>query len=279
MNELSGILGHLPPACAYTVVVLAVLAESILLVGAFIPTLSLLLTAGALSRTGYLDLPVVIAAAAGAVAVGDFLAHRTGRLLGHRLGAGRVGRRIPDAAWHRAETLMTRHGGRAVLLARFLPVVRTLAPHFAGATRLPYCRIAPYSFTAACLWATAEATSGYAAATSLQRTLTLGAPVVAVAVLSAIGVAGVAVLRRRPRRHTRQATATGPSAPTRCGGRSARSVTGSRCAGEGEVPYAQARVHVGGYHLIQHSSAPDGYCGRPVGCPAPLTSGESSRPR
>jgi membrane protein DedA with SNARE-associated domain len=196
--------GRLSPSLAYTVVALAVLAESILLVGAFIPTLSLLLTAGALARAGHLSLPLVIAAAAGAVVVGDFLAHRTGRLLGDRLRAGRVGRRVPGAAWHKAETLMTRHGGRAVFLARFLPVVRTLAPHFAGATRLPYRRIAPYSVTAACLWATAEAGIGYAAATSLQQILTLGGPAIAV---TALITTGVALLWHRSRHSARQTCA------------------------------------------------------------------------
>jgi membrane protein DedA with SNARE-associated domain len=197
VNALSDILGRLPPASAYTVVALAVLAESILLVGAFIPTLTLLLTAGALARSGHISLSLVIAAAAGAVVVGDFLAHRTGRLLGDQLRAGRIGRRIPGTAWHRAETLMTRHGGRAVLLARFLPVVRTLAPHFAGATQLPYRRMAPYSAVAAFLWATAETGVGYAAATSLQRILTVGGPALAAAALIAVGVALLWTRRRR----------------------------------------------------------------------------------
>ncbi|GGQ46798.1 DedA family protein [Streptomyces asoensis] len=202
MNALSDLLGHISPVAAYAVVATAVLAESVLLVGAFIPTLTLLLTAGALARTGHISLPLVIAAAAGAVVVGDFLAHRTGRLLGDQLRGGRIGGRIPGAAWHQAETLMTRHGGRAVLLARFLPVVRTLAPHSAGVTRLPYRRIAPYSAVAACVWATAEAGVGYAAATSLQRVLTLGGPALALVALTAIGT----LLWRRRRR---------PSPPTR----------------------------------------------------------------
>lgn len=189
MKALSDVLSHLSPSAACTVLALAVLAESILLVGAFIPTLSLLLTAGALARTGCISLPLVIAAAAGAVVAGDFLAHRTGRLLADRLSTGRAGRRIPRAAWHRAETLMTRHGGRAVLLARFLPVVRTLAPHLAGATRLSYRRIAPYSVTAACMWATVEVGVGYAAATSLQRVLALGGPAIAMAALITLGTA------------------------------------------------------------------------------------------
>lgn len=195
---LSDILGHLPPASAYTVVAAAVLAESILLVGAFVPTLTLLLTAGALARTGHVDILLVIAVAAGAVVAGDFLAHRTGRYLGDRLRGGHMGRRVPDAAWGRAETLMTRHGGRAIFVARFLPVVRTLAPHTAGATRLPYRRIAPYSVVAACVWATAEAGVGYATATSLQRVLTLGGPALALVALMAIGGSLLWGRRRRP---------------------------------------------------------------------------------
>ncbi|MEW2050435.1 DedA family protein [Streptomyces sp. NPDC005476] len=187
MNALSDILGHLSPAAAYTVVAVAVLAESVLLVGAFVPTLTVLLTAGALARTGHISLLLVIAAATGAVVAGDFLAHRTGRYLGDRLRGGHLGRRVPDAAWGRAGTLMARHGGRAVFVARFLPVIRTLAPHSAGATRLPYRRIAPYSVIAACVWATAEAGVGYAAATSLRRILTLGGPALALVALTAIG--------------------------------------------------------------------------------------------
>lgn len=57
MNALSDILGRLSPAAAYAVLATAVLAESVLLVGAFIPTLTLLLTAGALARAGHLSLP------------------------------------------------------------------------------------------------------------------------------------------------------------------------------------------------------------------------------
>ncbi|MFI0511366.1 DedA family protein [Streptomyces sp. WSLK1-5] len=215
MNAVPDLLGHLPAIAVYAIVATAVLAESVLLVGAFIPTLTLLLTAGALARTGHIGLPLIIAVAAGAVVAGDFLAHRTGRFLAGRLRTGRAGRRIPPGLWARAETLMARHGGRAVFLARFVPVLRTLAPHCAGATRLPYHRIAPYSVTAACVWATAEASAGYAAASSLQHVLTLAGPAAAVFVLTATA-AVLAVRRGRPRQEeaTAQPSALGPSPDT-----------------------------------------------------------------
>ncbi|MCZ1002998.1 hypothetical protein O1M63_41490 [Streptomyces mirabilis] len=71
-------------------------------------------------------------------------------------------------------------------------------PHSAGVTRLPYRRIVPYSIAAACAWATAEAGVGYAAATSLQRVLTLGGPAFAAV---ALAVLGSVLLWRRRRRH------------------------------------------------------------------------------
>ncbi|GAV39721.1 DedA family protein [Streptomyces acidiscabies] len=179
----------LAPSLAYPLLALAVLAESVLVIGAFVPTLTLMLTAGALSRTGHLSLPVVIAVAAGAVVTGDFLAHRTGRFLGPRMS------NVPQTARRRAESLMTRFGGRAVLLCRFLPVLRTITPYLAGATGLPYRRIAPYSAVAACVWAGAEAGVGYAAAESLVRLLTLGGPALALVVLTVLGV--TLVWRRR----------------------------------------------------------------------------------
>ncbi|MEW5625421.1 DedA family protein [Streptomyces hydrogenans] len=200
MNTLTGLIDHVPGPAAYAVLAAAVLAESVLLVGAFIPTLTLLLASGALARAGDLNLALVIVTAASAVVVGDALGHRTGQLLGSRLRTGRLGRRIPAAAWQRAQTLMARCGGQAVFLARFVPVMRTLIPHLAGATRLPYRRIAPYSLIAAPLWAGAEATAGYATAGSLRWIITYGGPSLAAAATLAVAAASIGItIRRRAR--------------------------------------------------------------------------------
>ncbi|MFF4249376.1 DedA family protein [Streptomyces sp. NPDC001822] len=203
MNTLTGLIGHVPAPAAYAILAAAVLAESVLVVGAFVPTLTLLLASGALARAGALNLLLVIATASGAVVAGDALGHRTGHLLGSRLRTGRLGRRIPTTAWQRAEALMARRGGQAVFLCRFVPVVRTLTPHLAGATRLPYRRIAPYSLLAAPLWAGAEAATGYAAATSLQHVITYGGPALAATAAVITGtVLGGSKIRRRRRTRT-----------------------------------------------------------------------------
>lgn len=230
MNTLTGMIGQVPAPAAYVILAAAVLAESVLLLGAFIPTLTILLASGALARAGDLNLALVIATAASAVVTGDALGHRTGHLLGSRLRTGRLGRHVPAAAWQRAQALMTRRGGQAVFLSRFVPVVRTLTPHLAGATRLPYRRIAPYSLLAAPLWAGAEAVAGYAATASFQHVMTFGGPALAAA---AAVIAAVALARKKDRR------------PSRCQGRagatdelsqSAASTQAARLASEEAIP-------------------------------------------
>ncbi|MFF3545568.1 DedA family protein [Streptomyces platensis] len=174
MNTLAGLLGQIPPAIGYTVLATAIIAESVLLVGAIVPTLALMLTAGALARAGSMHLFWVIACAAGAVMIGDALGHRTGHLLGRRLRTGKLGRRIPAAAWQRAENLMNKRAGQTLLILRFVPVMRTLAPHMAGVAGLPYRHIAPYSALASVAWASVESGAGYTAAFSLQHVSTIG---------------------------------------------------------------------------------------------------------
>lgn len=222
MNSLTATLVHVPAVAAYLLIVLAVLAESVLLIGAFVPSFTVLMAAGVLARAGQLNLVLVIVTAACAVAAGDLLGQRTGRVLGQRLRTGRFGRRLPAAAWQRAETLMERRGGQAVFLARFLPVIRTLVPHLAGATGLPYRRIAAYSFAAAPLWATIEAGIGYAATASLQHAVTLGAPVLAVTAAAVIAAPVAWKKIRRRLTASRPVRVCGPH-------RNIRSASWARC--------------------------------------------------
>lgn len=142
---------------------------------------------------------------------GDALALRTGRLLGGRLRTGRPGRRIPDVAWRRATGLMNAHGGRAVFLCRFVPVLRTLAPHLAGAADVPYRRVAPWSTAAAVLWAGAETGAGYLATTSVEHLVTIGGTALAVTAGSGAAVTCLWLTRRHRGRRTVRRRAARPS--------------------------------------------------------------------
>ncbi|QUQ63724.1 DedA family protein [Kutzneria sp. CA-103260] len=194
----AAVLGDLSPVLAYAVIFGMVVLESVLLLGPFVPTLGLLLFAGVLAHAGTLLWPLVVVSAAAGVVAGDLLAFHTGRHFGPGLRRSRVGRRLPETAWDRAADVIQRRGGLALLACRFVPIVRTIAPHLAGIAGMAYRRLAPYSVAAGLLWACTESGIGYLAATSYDA-LDIGdsGPLIAGAVLAVAVLVLVVVLRRR----------------------------------------------------------------------------------
>jgi membrane protein DedA with SNARE-associated domain len=141
----------------------ALFAETGLLAGFFLPGDSLLFAAGVLVAAGAIHVPVwLVALAAFAAAVaGD----QVGYLLGRRFGPQVFKRR--DSRWlsrnHilRAQRFFDRHGPRAVVLARFVPLVRTLTPAVAGAATMPRRRFTTYNVAGALVWTVGMLLAGY----------------------------------------------------------------------------------------------------------------------
>lgn len=211
---LSGFVGDLPPVALHVVVVLVVGGESALLVGTFLPSLSVVVLAGGLAAAGVLQVGVLLSSLVVAVVVGDQLGHATGRFLGPRLRESRLGRRAGTAAWGRAESFLGAHGALAVLVARFVPVARTLVPHLAGAAGVARVRVALASAVAGSVWAGAEVGIGYVAVRSAggwRPDLPWWAPAPAM-----LGVLVVAVLVTR--RARRAGGTSGSGGAGRCGG-------------------------------------------------------------
>jgi membrane-associated protein len=148
-----------PPAVVYLVCALVITAETALLPGIVLPTLSTLLLMGFLAERGTLHLGLAWAVAVAAAVLGDQLAYLEGRHWGPRL-AHRVGR----DRWGRAETALARYGVPAVIAGRCLAGVRTLVPRVAGSAAMPYRRFAAGSVAAAVLWASAELLVGHTTA-------------------------------------------------------------------------------------------------------------------
>lgn len=141
-----------------------VFAESGLFFGFFLPGDSLLLTAGVLSAAHPEAFPIWLVCAV------CFVAAVSGDAVGYTFGL-RVGRRLydrPDSRFFKkshlaaAEDFYRRHGGKTIVIARFLPFVRTFAPIVAGTARMSYPRFALYNFTGAILWAIGVPVAGYA---------------------------------------------------------------------------------------------------------------------
>ncbi|MFK0296353.1 DedA family protein [Streptomyces sp. NPDC090442] len=158
------LLTGIPPTASYATITGLIVLESILPLSPFVPTLGLLLVAGGLAQSGALNLPAIIACAAAGAVLGDLQAQQTGYRLGDGLRGSRLGRRIPTSLWERASAATRRWGRSAVLVCRFVPLLRTVAPHAAGAAGVSYRRLAPFSLAAGLAWASMESGVGYAVA-------------------------------------------------------------------------------------------------------------------
>ena len=134
-----------------------VFAETGLVVTPFLPGDSLLFAAGALAATGALDVRLVVVLLLVAAIAGDAVNYSTGRYLGPRVfrqdaRSGFVQRALNREHLERAHAFFEHHGGKAVVLARFVPIIRTFVPFVAGAGAMRYQTFAFYNVAGALLW-------------------------------------------------------------------------------------------------------------------------------
>ncbi len=140
-----------------------VFAESGLFFGFFLPGDSLLLTAGVISAAHPEAFPIWLVCAVCFVAAisGDAVGYWFGQRYGRRLYERPDSRFFKKSHLRAAEDFYERHGGKTIVIARFLPFVRTFAPIVAGTARMHYPKFALYNFTGALLWAVGVTLAGY----------------------------------------------------------------------------------------------------------------------
>jgi membrane-associated protein len=141
----------------YLLLFLIVFAETGLVVTPFLPGDSLLFAAGALAAGGALDLVTLLVLLSAAAIIGDAVNYSAGRYIGPRVfrgipRQGLLGKALNRAHLARAHAFFERHGGKAIVLARFAPIVRTFVPFVAGAAAMTYSTFAFYNVTGALLW-------------------------------------------------------------------------------------------------------------------------------
>jgi membrane protein DedA with SNARE-associated domain len=154
---------------AYAVIFVGAALESAAFIGFVVPGETLVILGGFLAAAGVLELPPLIAAVSLGGIVGDSIGYELGRHLGRPwlLKHGdRIG--LPVEALARVDRFFERHGGKAVLLGRFVGVLRALAPFVAGSSRMPYPVFLVYNATGAILWATTAVLAGYVLGESWQ---------------------------------------------------------------------------------------------------------------
>ena len=150
----------------YVILFLIVFAETGLVVTPFLPGDSLLFAAGALAASGSLDVRVATLSLLVAAIAGDAVNYTIGRHAGERLIARartdpRWGRWINPVYVERAHVFFERHGGKAIVLGRFMPIVRTFVPFVAGVARMSYPAFALYNVAGAFLWVGICVGAGY----------------------------------------------------------------------------------------------------------------------
>jgi membrane-associated protein len=143
-----------------------VFAETGLLLGFFLPGDSLLVTAGILSCPhavgGGLFDPIILAACLVAAAIiGDQVNYGLGRKTGEIVYSRPDGRLIKRKHFEEAHAFYVAHGGIAILLARFVPILRTFVPFVAGVAKMPYRRFVGFNIFGGSLWVTAMVSLGY----------------------------------------------------------------------------------------------------------------------
>jgi membrane-associated protein len=150
----------------YGILFAIVFAETGLVVTPFLPGDSLLFAAGALAGAGALNPTLTVVLLIVAAVVGDAVNYAVGRAAGVRIIARakvdpRWGRWIRPEYIERAHEFFERQGGKAIVLARFVPIVRTFVPFVAGVAEMSYPAFALYNVTGAIAWVAICVGAGY----------------------------------------------------------------------------------------------------------------------
>jgi len=145
----------------YAILFLIIFAETGLVIAPFLPGDSLLFVAGALCGMGALQLELLIPLLIAASFSGDNTNYWIGRLLGLRLIKRMNGKFIKREHLDKAHAFYEKHGGKTIIIARFLPIVRTYAPFVAGVGLMRYRLFVLFSALGSVLWIVSLTVAGY----------------------------------------------------------------------------------------------------------------------
>jgi membrane-associated protein len=144
----------------YVILFLIIFAETGLVVTPFLPGDSLLFTAGALAALGSFNIFLLFAVLLVAAIAGDTVNYKIGSVIGPRVYT-KENRFIKKEHLMKTHAFYEKHGGKTIIFARFLPIIRTFAPFVAGVGTMNYSKFIVYNITGAGLWVAAFTFLGY----------------------------------------------------------------------------------------------------------------------
>jgi membrane-associated protein len=171
MKELIDIVLHLDKhleaitaqygTTTYAILFIIVFCETGLVVTPFLPGDSLLFAAGAVSSLGTLNPWVLALGIMASALIGDNVNYQLGKALGPRVMKGEKSRIFNKKHLEKTKRFYEKYGGKTIIIARFVPIVRTFAPFVAGAGAMNFKRFIGYSIGGAVLWVTVLFGAGY----------------------------------------------------------------------------------------------------------------------
>ena len=184
-------------ALTYAILFLIVFCETGLVVTPFLPGDSLLFAAGSIATLGGLRVELLFVLLAAAAILGDTVNYHIGRVIGPRAFSGRV-RFLNQKNLERTQAFYQRHGAKTIVIARFIPIIRTFAPFVAGVGTMDYRRFLTYNVAGGVIWVLLFVSAGYFFGNipAVQKNFTL--VILAIIFVSLLPVFH-AMLRRGPR--------------------------------------------------------------------------------
>lgn len=161
IDEYLGNVITLFGAWAYVLLFAIIFAETGLIITPFLPGDSLLFAVGALAGGGFLDIWTVYIVMMVAAIAGDTVNYWVGHHFGPKVFAKENSRFFNKASLEKTREFYEKHGGKAIILARFLPIIRTFAPFVAGIGKMHYNTFLFYNAVGAFLWVTSLTFVGY----------------------------------------------------------------------------------------------------------------------
>lgn len=139
---------------SYVILFLIVFAETGLVVAPFLPGDSLLFAAGAVSASTSLNFWLAYITLLAAAILGDTVNYWIGKMLGPRVFARENSRIFKKEYLEKTNAFYEKHGGKTIIMARFVPIVRTFAPFVAGVGKMKYATFISYNVVGAVIWVT-----------------------------------------------------------------------------------------------------------------------------
>lgn len=148
-------------AWVYALLFVIIYVETGLVVMPFLPGDSLLFVVGALAGLGLMNYPLVMALLVAAAVAGNQTNYAIGRWIGPRVFQWEHSRWFNKKAFDQAHAFYEKYGGVTIVLARFMPFLRTFAPFVAGVAQMTRSKFTLYDVTGGTLWVTSLVTAGY----------------------------------------------------------------------------------------------------------------------